>query len=149
MGTLKQPLRRSSLYEQIRGELLNFRDSHGRVQHLPRMRIRFGQNLYLREGGSTLVKPYIGLFQEIILQFPRPSYSHVTFSSERLFAGIGFNLGSPRTDVLLGFKAEREVSSSGSTVTLFFGPAFSIRYNLRRNHPMNETHQRTTAFRDF
>jgi hypothetical protein len=27
-------------------------DSHGVVQHLPRVRFRFGQNLYLGEGGS-------------------------------------------------------------------------------------------------
>jgi hypothetical protein len=51
MGTVKQPLRGGSLYEQIRGELLNFRDSHGAVQRLPRVRFRFGQNLYLGEGG--------------------------------------------------------------------------------------------------
>ena len=44
MATVKQPLPGASLYEQIRGELLNFHDSHGVVQHLPRMRIRFGQN---------------------------------------------------------------------------------------------------------
>ncbi len=147
-GTLKQPLRGGSLYEQVRGELLNFRDSHGRVQHLPRVRFRLGQNLYLGEGGSKLGKPYLGLYQEAILQFPQPSYSRVTFTDARFFAGGGFELGS-RTEVLLGFKAEGEVSSSGSTVTLFFGPAFSIEYNFRRNHPVNVHHQRTTAFKDF
>jgi hypothetical protein len=81
------------------------------------------------------------------VQFPKPSYSHVAFTSARFFAGSGFELGS-RTQVLLGFKAEGEVSSSGSTVTLFFGPAFSIEYNFRRV-PMNEKHKGTTAFRDF
>jgi hypothetical protein len=82
------------------------------------------------------------------LQFPRPSYSHVNFTSARFFVGSGFELGS-RTEVLLGFRAEGDVSSSGSTVTLFFGPAFSIGYNFRRNHPINENHQRTTAFKDI
>jgi hypothetical protein len=148
MGTLKQPLPGGSLYEQVRGELLNFRDSHGRVQHLPRVRFRFGQNIYLGECGSRVNKPYLGLYQEAILQFPQPSYSHVTLTSARFFAGGGFDLGS-RTAVLLGFKAEGEVSSSGSTVTLFFGPAFSIEYNFRRHHAMHEDHQRTTAFKDF
>ena len=146
MVTLKQPLHGTSLYEQVRGELLNFRDSHGTVQHLPRVRFRFGQNLYFGEGESGL-KPYLGFYQEAILQFPQPSYSRVTFSSARFFSGAGFDLGS-RTEVLLGFKAEGEVSSSGSSVTLFFGPAFSIEYNFRRK-PMHENHQRTTAFRDF
>jgi hypothetical protein len=137
-----------SLYEQVRGELLNFRDSHGAVQHLPRVRFRLGQNLYLGEGGAKLGKPYLGLYQEAILQFPKPSYSHVNFTSARFFAGGGFELGS-RTQVLLGFKAEGEVSSSGSTVTLFFGPAFSVEYNFRRRQPLHENHQRTTAFKDF
>ena len=146
MVTLKQPLHGASLYEQVRGELLNFRDSHGTVQHLPRVRFRFGQNLYLGEGESGL-KPYLGFYQEAILQSPQPSYSRVTFSSARFFSGAGFDLGS-RTEVLLGFKAEGEVSSSGSSLTLFFGPAFSIEYNFRRK-PMHENHQRTTAFRDF
>ena len=148
MGTLKQPLHGGSLYEQVRGELLNFHHSHGVVQHLPRVRFRFGQNLYLGEGGAKLGKPYLGIYQEAILQFPRPSYSNVTFTSARFFAGGGFELGS-RTEVLLGFKAEGEVSSSGSTVTLFFGPAFSIEYNFRRRQPLHENHQQTTAFKDF
>ena len=148
IGTLKQPLRGGSLYEQIRGELLNFHDSHGVVQHLPRIRFRFGQNLYLGESGSKLSKPYLGFYQEAILQFPQPSYSHVVFTSARFFGGGGFKLGS-RTEVLLGFKAEGEVSSGGSTVTLFFGPAFSIEYNFRQRQPMHENHQQTTAFRDF
>ena len=148
MGTVKQPLPGGSLYEQVRGELLNFRDSHGVVQHVPRIRFRFGQNLFLGEGGSRVNKPYLGFYQEAILQFPKPSYSHVAFTSARFFAGGGFELGS-RTEVLLGFRAEGEVSSSGSTVTLFFGPAFSIEYNFRRRQPMHENHQRTTAFKDF
>src|SRR5262249_32428976 len=147
MGTLKQPLGGASLYEQIRGELLSFRDSHGTAQHLPRVRFRFGQNLYLGEGGARFSRPYLGFYQEGILQFPKPSYSHVTFTSARFFAGTGFETG-PRASVLLGFRAEGDVSSSGSTVTLFFGPAFSIRYNFS-GRPMNEKHKRTTAFRDF
>ena len=81
------------------------------------------------------------------MQFPKPSYSHVAFASARFFAGSGFKLGS-RTEVLLGLRAEAEVSSSGSTVTLFYGPAFSVEYNFRKV-PMNEKHTRTTAFRDF
>ncbi len=148
MATLKQPLHGGSLYEQIRGELLNFHDSHGVVQHLPRVRFRLGQNLYLGEGGSKLSKPYLASYQEAILQFPQPSYSHVTVTSAVIFAGAGFQLGS-RTEVLLGFKAEGEVSSSGSTVTLFFGPAFSVSYNFRGRRSMHENHQRTTAFKDF
>jgi hypothetical protein len=148
IGTLKQPLHGGSIYEQIRGELLDFHDSHGAVQHLPRVRFRLGQNLYLGEGWSKLGKPYLGLYQEAILQFPKPSYSHVTFTSAEFFAGGGFELGS-RTDVLVGFKAEGEVSSSGSTITLFFGPACSIEYNFRRSRPLHEHHQRTTAFKDF
>jgi len=148
MATVKQPLPGGSLYEQIRGELLNFRDSHGTIEHLPRMRVRFGQNLYVGEGGLRLSKPYLGLYQEVILQYPKASYSRVTFASARLFAGSGFELGS-RTQVLLGFKAEGQVSSSGSTVTLFFGPAFSIEYNFREHQPIHENHQRTTAFRSF
>jgi hypothetical protein len=148
MGTLKQSLAGGSLYEQLRAELLNFRDSHGAVQHLPRARVRFGQNVYLGERG-WLNKPYFGVFEEAILQLPRPSYSHVTFSSGRLFAGFGFESRSSRADLLFGIKAEAEASSSGSTVTLFFGPAFSLRYNFRRDHPMHQNHQRTAAFRDF
>ena len=148
IGTLKQPLHGGSIYEQVRGEFLSFNDSHGLSQHLPRVRFRLGQNLYLGEGWSKLGKPYLGLYQEAILQFPQPSYSHVTFADARFFAGGGFDLGS-RTEVLLGFKAGSEVSSSGSTVTLFFGPAFSIEYNFRRSRPVNEHHQRTTAFKDF
>jgi hypothetical protein len=148
MVTLKQPLQGKALYEQIRGELLNFHDSHGVVQHLPRVRVRFGQNLHVGEGGERLSKPYLGLYQEVVLQFPRPLYSHVTFTSARFFAGSGFELGS-RTQVLLGFKAEGEVSSSGSAVTLFFGPAFSLEYNFRGDHPVHENHRRTTAFKDF
>lgn len=147
MDTLKQALPGGSLYEQIRGELLNFRDNHGAVQHLPRVRFRFGQNLHLGEGGSRLSKPYIGLYQEAIVQFPKPAYSHVAFVSARFFAGSGFRVGS-RAEVLLGLKAEAEVSSSGSTVTLFYGPAFSVEYNFRKIS-INERHTRTTSFRDF
>jgi hypothetical protein len=66
----------------------------------------------------------------------------------RFFAGSGFKLGS-RTQVILGFKAVGEISSSGSTLILFYGPAFSIEYNFRRDHALNENHLRTTAFKDF
>jgi hypothetical protein len=144
LGTLKQPLPEGSLYEQIRFEWLNFRDSNGVTQHLPRVRFRFGQNLYLSEGGF---KPYLGVYEEAIVQFPQPSYSHVSFEGARFFAGYGFEWGA-RTQVLLGFKAEGEVSSSGSTVTLYFGPAASIEYNFLRRQ-MNEKHKGTTAFKDF
>ena len=144
LGTLKQPLSGGSVYEQGRFELLNFRDSHGVKQHLPRVRFRFGQNLYLGEGSS---RPYLGVYEEAILQFPKPSYSRVTFEGARFFAGYGFQWGA-RTQVLLGFKAEGEVSTSGSTVTLYFGPAFSIEYNFSRR-AMNEKHKGTTAFKDF
>lgn len=144
MGTLKQPLSGGSLYEQLRFELLNFRDSHGVTQHLPRLRLRFGQNLYLGEG---TFRPYLGIYEEGILQFPETSYSRVNFQGARFFVGPGFNCG-PRTQVLLGFKAEADVSSSGSTVDLYFGPAFSIEYNFRHVE-LNEKHKRTTAFKDF
>lgn len=145
MGTLKQPLSGGSLYEQTRFEWLSFRDSHGAAQGLPRLRFRFGQNLYLVEGGA---KPYLGVYEEAIMQFPSPSYSHVTFEGARFFAGCGFHMGA-RATALLGVKAEGEVSSSGSTVTLYFGPAFSIEYNFRRDRATHENHQRTTAFKDF
>jgi uncharacterized protein DUF2490 len=144
-GTLKQPLTAGSLYEQVRFELLNFRDSQQVTQHLPRLRFRFGQNVDLGEGG---LKPYLGVYEEAIVQFPKASYSRVSFQGARFFAGYGFRWGA-RTNVLLGFKAEGEVSSSGSSVTLYYGPAFSIEYNFRRDHPLSETHQRTTAFKDF
>jgi hypothetical protein len=141
---LKQHLSGGSVYEQTRFELLNFRDSHGVTQHLPRVRFRFGQDLYLGEGNY---RPYLGVYEEAILQFPQPSYSHVTFEGARFFAGCGFDRGA-RTHVLLGFKAEGEVSSSGSTVTVYYGPAFSVDYAFG-SHPMNEKHKRTTAFKDF
>jgi hypothetical protein len=144
LGTLKQPLSEGSVYEQTRFELLNFRDSHAVTRHLPRVRLRFGQDLYLGEGNS---KPYLGIYEEAIVQFPQPSYSHVNFEGARFFAGYGFDCGA-RTQVLLGFKAEAEVSSSGSTVTLYYGPAFSIEYNFT-SHTLNEKHKRTTAFKDF
>jgi hypothetical protein len=143
-GTLKQQLKGGSLYEQLRFELLNFRTSSGDVQHLPRLRIRFGQNLYLSEHPS---KPYLGIYEEALVQFPEPSYSKEHFQGARFFAGYGFDY-KKRVTVLLGFKAEAEVSSSGSTVTLFYGPAFSVEYRFTRRL-MNEKHQRTTAFKDF
>jgi hypothetical protein len=115
LGNLRQTLSGGSLYEQLRFELLNFRASNGAVQHLPRVRLRFGQNLYLSEGRS---KPYLGLYEEAIVQFPKASYSHVHFQGARFFAGYGFELRR-RAHILLGFKAEGEVSSNGSTVTLF------------------------------
>jgi hypothetical protein len=144
LGNLRQVLSGGSLYEQLRFELLNFRASNGAVQHLPRIRFRPGQNFYLSEGRF---KPYLGLYEEAILQFPRTSYSRVHFQGARFFAGYGFEYGK-RTNVLLGFKAEAKVSSSGSTVTLFFGPAFSIEYNFTRRE-MKEKQKRTTAFKDF
>jgi hypothetical protein len=148
MGTVKQSLSGGSVYEQVRAELLNFRDSHGTVQHVPRLRLRVGQNLYLGEGGSTVRRLYLGFYEEAILQFPRRSYSGVTLASARFFGGAGSELGR-QIRVLLGLRAEGDVASSGSTVTLFYGPAFSIEYNLRRDHPLHENHQRTTAFKDF
>jgi hypothetical protein len=144
LGTLKQPLPEGSLYEQIRFEWLDFRDSHGVTQHLPRLRFRFGQNLYL---GEARLRPYLGVYEEAILQFPQPSYSRVSFEGARFFAGYGFEWGA-RTQVLLGFKAEGEVSTSGSTVNLYFGPAVSIEYNFGRRQ-INENHKGTTAFKDF
>ena len=80
------------------------------------------------------------------MQFPQPSYSNVHFRGARFFAGYGFDYGK-RLNVLLGFKAETEVSSSGSTVTLFYGPAFSVEYRVTGRQ--NEKHLRTTAFKDF
>ncbi len=145
MGTLKQSLAGGSLYEQTRFEWLDFRDTHGVLQHLPRLRFRFGQNIYLGEGR---VKPYLGVYEEAILQFPQPSYSHVAFEGARFFAGGGIRLGA-RATALLGFKAAGEVSTSGSTMTLYFGPVFSVEYNFRRDRPLHENHQRTTAFKDF
>jgi hypothetical protein len=143
-GTLRQSLSGGSLYEQLRFEMLNFRASNGDVQHLPRIRFRFGQNLFLSEGRS---KPYLGLYEEAIVQFPQPSYSGVHLQGARFFAGYGFECGT-RTRILLGFKAEAEVSSSGSTVTVFYGPVFSIDHHFTRRD-INEKHRRTTAFKDF
>jgi hypothetical protein len=143
-GTLKQRLKGGSLYEQLRFELLSFRASNGDVQQLPRVRVRFGQNLYLSEHPS---RPYLGVYEEAIVQFPQPSYSNVHFQGARFFAGCGFNYRQ-RVTMLLGFRAEAEVSSSGSTVTLFYGPAFSVEYRFTRRQ-MGEKHQRTTAFKDF
>ena len=106
--------------------------------------VRFGQNLYLSERPS---KPFLGLFEEAIVQFPQPSYSQVHFQGARFFAGCGFDYGR-RVTVLLGFRAEAEVSSSGSNVTLFYGPYYSVEYRFTHRQ-MNEKHQRTTAFKDF
>jgi hypothetical protein len=114
------------------------------VQHLPRIRVRFGQNLYLSAHPS---KPYLGVYEEAILQFPDPSYSHQHFQGARFFAGYGFDYGK-RITVLLGFRAQAEVSTSGSTVTLFYGPVVSLDYRFT-SREMNEKHQRTTAFKDF
>jgi hypothetical protein len=144
IGNLRQALSGGSLYEQIRFELLNFRASNGDVQHLPKVRFRFGQNLYLSDGSS---KPYLGLYEEAIMQFPQASYSSVHFQGARFFAGYGFDYRK-RASFLLGFKAEAEVSSSGSTVTLFYGPVFSIEYRFAARE-INEKHKRTTAFKDF
>jgi hypothetical protein len=141
MATVKQRLPAGSIYEQIRGELLSFDDSHGVGQHVPRLRIRFGQNLFLGEGSARVSKPFLGFYQEAVMQFPRPSYSHVTLTNAEFFGGAGFDLGS-RTQVLIGFKAQADVSSSGSTVTIFFGPAFSIEYNFLSHKPIHEHHQR-------
>src|SRR5262249_35644324 len=143
-GTLKQALNGGSLYEQLRFELLSFRASNGSVQQLPRVRVRFGQNLFLSDHAS---RPYLGLYEETIAQFPQPSYSNVHFQGARFFAGYGFEY-LDRMTVLLGFKAEAEVSSSGSTVTLFYGPAISVEYRLTKRE-INVKHQRTTAFKDF
>lgn len=143
-GTWKQSLNGGSLYEQLRFELLSFRASNGDVQQLPRVRVRFGQNLYLSEHPS---KPYLGFYEEAITRFPQPSYSKIYFQSARFFAGYGFEY-EKRMIVLLGFRAEADVSSSGSTVTLFYGPAFSVEYRIGKKE-MNATHQRTTAFKDF
>lgn len=143
-GTLKQGLSGGSVYEQLRFELLNFRAVNGDVQHLPRIRARLGQNLFLSE---SRWKPYLGLYEEAILQFPQPSYSNVHFEGARFFAGYGFECGE-RARVLVGFKAEAEVSTSGSSVTLFYGPVFSLTYNFTRR-PVNEKHKRTTAFKEF
>jgi hypothetical protein len=145
IGTLRQSLSGGSLYEQVRFEWLSFRDSNGAAQSYPRLRFRFGQNLYLAEGSA---KPYLGIYEEAVVQFPQPSYSRVRLHGAQFFAGCGFRLGT-RTTALLGFKAEGEVSSSGSTVNLYFGPAFSIEYNFRRDRPIHENHRRTTAFKDF
>jgi hypothetical protein len=143
-GTLKQALAGGSLYEQLRFESLNFRASNGDAQHLPRLRFRFGQNLFLGEGRS---RPYLGIYEEAIVQFPQASYSGVHFQGARFFAGCGVEIRK-RTHVLVGFKAESEVSTSGSTITLFYGPVFSIDYNFSKGE-VNEKHRRTTAFKDF
>ena len=144
LGNLRQTFSGGSLYEQVRFELLNFRASDGAVQQLPRVRFRFGQNLNLSEGRS---KPYLGVYEEAITQFPTASYSGVHCQGARFFAGYGFDYGK-RASLLLGFKAEAEVSNSGSTVTLFYGPVFSFKYNFTRGE-INEKHKRTTAFKDF
>jgi hypothetical protein len=126
------------------GQLLNFRASNGDVQHLPRIRLRFGQNLFLSEHPS---KPFLGIYEGALVQFPEPSYSRQHFQGARFFAGYGFYYRK-RVELLLGFKVEAEVSTNGSTVTLFYGPAFSVEYRFTRRQ-MNEKHLRTTAFKDF
>src|SRR5262249_20379481 len=77
-------------------------DAPANVQHLPRVRFRFGQNLYLSKGPS---KPYLGIYEEAITQFPQASYSAVHFQGARFFAGYGFDFRK-RTSLLFGFKAE-------------------------------------------
>jgi len=141
---LRQRLAGGSLYEQLRFELLNFRAANGAVQHLPRVRLRLGQNLSISESRT---KPYLGLYEEAITQYPQRCYSGVHFQGARFFAGYGFDY-KRRTSVLFGFKAGAEVSSSGSTVTLFYGPVFSVTYNFFQGE-VNERHRRTTAFKVF
>ena len=52
---------------------------------------------------ETTITIYLGLYEEVIVQFPQPSYSHVTFEGARLFAGYGFEWRA--VEVLLGLKA--------------------------------------------
>ena len=96
-----------------------------------RIRFRFGQNLHLGEGRDRLGKAYLGFYQEIVLQFPRPSYSHVTFTSAASFRGEWIRIRLEDRSSL-GIKAEREVSSSGSAINVFFGPAFSVSITFGR-----------------
>jgi len=54
-----------------------------------------------------------------IVHFPQSSYSKVHFEGARFFEGCRFEHEN-RIIVLLGFKAEAEVSSTRSTVTLIY-----------------------------
>jgi hypothetical protein len=134
-GTLRQGFSGGSLYEQVRLELLDFRGNNGVVQHLSRVRFRFGQNLYLSEGAS---KPYLGLYEEAITQYPQTSYSSVHFQRARFFAGYGFEYRK-RAHFLLGFKAEAEVSSSGSTVTFFSRSCVQLRIPFHQKRTKRKT----------
>lgn len=108
-----------------------------------------------QECASVLAKTSIfrkALLYHIRAFMKRPSRSFQKlpprrFPRCRFFAGYGVDYRKG-AGFLLGFKAEAEVSSSGSTVTLFYGPAFSIEYNFTRG-AINEKHKRTTAFMDF
>ena len=144
LGTLKQPLSGGSLYEQVRFELLNFRDSNAESQHLPRVRFRLGQNLYLGKGppGHTSVCTRRLLCSSPALR-TLASSSKTPDSSRATASSWG-----PELTSFWDSKPRVKFSSSGSAVNLYFGPVFSIDHTFTRL-PMNEKHNRTTAFKDF
>jgi hypothetical protein len=132
MGTFTQPQSFGSIYEQVRVEIRNVRDSGGDWSHFPRFRLRFGQNIDIerREKKRRLV-----MYQEIAF---KAREDQKAVDSVRVFFGHLYR-PTPRLAITTGFLTQAVLKSNGRDVDVYFGPKISVKYTFGKQKPRKQS----------
>jgi hypothetical protein len=131
MGTFTQPKEFGSLYEQVRFEIRNIRNNEGAWSHIPRFRVRFGQNVNV---GKSEKKPHITIYEELMLKVQEHQKA---YDIGRVFIGYGWN-AKPKLLVTAGFIAQAALRSNGQDLDVYFGPSVAFKYTFGnpKGHPL-------------
>ena len=129
MANFTQPKRWGSLYEQVRGEIKNNRkDGTPGWTHVPRVRLRFGQNFNVKEERQQKIVSYA----EIMFKHQAHTKG---FDIGRVFGGysLAFN---PKLALTAGFILQWQLKSNGTDVDVYFGPSVAMRWTFgNHKHP--------------
>lgn len=132
MGTFSQNMPRGNIFEQVRFETKFFDDRNGTPQTIPRIRVRFGVNHFLKQTKEKpiFLAPNIGYYTELMLKFASKDYAKEHFDIFRL--SVYYTAGiTPNIHFLAGVIGQMQLRANGTQFDVYYGPMASIKYTIK------------------
>jgi len=129
MANFTQPKSWGSLYEQVRGEVKNNKsDGSTDWTHTPRVRVRFGQNIKLKDEHQQMLVVY----EEMMVKYKEHSKG---FDILRFFGGYSYTK-NPKWVFTAGLIVQFQLNKNNTNVDVYFGPSIAVRYHFGQSkHP--------------
>jgi hypothetical protein len=124
MGTSTQKRSWGSLYEQGRFEVRNIKEENKPWEHIPRVRVRFGQAFNIHEASHN---GRIAAYEEVIVKHEDDTTGLDSF---RLFGAYAFN-PAPKWTVKIGVRSEWQ-RKPGRVFDVLVGPSMTAHYQWGR-----------------